>query len=562
MTFHPLHTTIPKPQKFTYPFCYEPHPLCQEAARAVQQYVAESGIWAEEHSPGKMFGVLVVEKRDGNGHGGDGDGHGADGSLGFVAAYSGLLAGRNDWPWFVPPVFDAQRPDGHFKTTEARISAINAEIEAIRNGSEYAEAMESLRETDALSAKTMEEMKRKAAEAKAKRDARRREQTPPSAEEAAAMERESQHMKAEMRRARKRAEALHAEKEAAVARLTSRIDALKQRRRTMSDDLQRWLFSQYRMLNARGEERDLCDIFADTAHRTPPAGAGDCCAPKLLQYAYSHNLHPVCMAEFWWGDPPGAEIRHHLHYYPACRGKCLPILTHMLQGLDVEPNPLRDDSGAELAIVYEDDWLAVVDKPAGMLSVPGKEGRTSVQAIMRRHWGGEGTATVAHRLDMDTSGLLVVARSTEICTQLQRQFAVRQVQKEYVALLDGVPQAPHSGTISLPLCPDIMDRPRQMVSREHGREAITHYTIAAVGTRHTLIRLQPHTGRTHQLRVHCAHPDGLGCPIHGDRLYGQPSARLCLHAARISFTHPVTGRRLSFESKAPFGLPADEAQER
>lgn len=552
MTLHTLDTDISKPEKFTYPFCYEPHPLCRLAADEVQRHIRESGLLPEDGGEGKMFGVLVVE------HGG-GDTEASGRGLGFLAAYSGLLAGRNDWQWFVPPVFDAQQPDGHFKRTETRISAINAEIESLRNSREYAEALETMHRHDAEAAATIEFLRRTAAEKKAQRDARRAEPRPITQEEATAMEHESQHIKAELRRVRKRMEERHTADEAPVKAVEERISTLKQRRHDMSDALQQWLFSQYRMLNAHGKERDLCDIFRDTVHHTPPAGAGDCCAPKLLQYAYSHGLHPVCMAEFWWGGTPRTEIRRHLHYYPACRGKCLPILTHMMQGLSVDDNPLATDNGKQMEIIYEDEWLAVTVKPEGMLSVPGKEERSSVAELMRRHWGKEGEALVAHRLDMDTSGLLLVARDAGICTQLQGQFARREVQKEYTALLDGVPRRPRHGTINLPLCPDIMDRPRQTVSHEHGKEAVTDYDIIATDGRHTLIRLTPHTGRTHQLRVHCAHSEGLDCPIHGDALYGQRAERLCLHAARITFTHPVTGKRMTFEDKAPFGMNGTES---
>lgn len=552
MTLHTLDTDISKPEKFTYPFCYEPHPLCRLAADEVQRHIRESGLLPEDGGEGKMFGVLVVEYCEGTESG-------KPPRLGFLAAYSGLLEGRNDWQWFVPPVFDAQQPDGHFKRTETRISAINAEIESLRNSREYAEALETMHRHDAEAAATIEFLRRTSAEKKAQRDARRAEPRPITPEEATAMEHESQHIKAELRRVRKRMEERHTADEAPVKAVEERINTLKKRRHDMSDALQQWLFSQYRMLNARGEERDLCDIFHDTTHHTPPAGAGDCCAPKLLQYAYSNNLHPVCMAEFWWGGTPRTEIRRHLHYYPACRGKCLPILTHMMQGLDVDDNPLATDNGKQMEIIYEDEWLAVTVKPEGMLSVPGKEERSSVAELMRRHWGEEGTVLVAHRLDMDTSGLLLVARNAEIYTLLQRQFAQREVQKEYTALLDGVPRRPRHGTINLPLCPDIMDRPRQTVSHEHGKEAVTDYDIIATDGQRTLVKLTPHTGRTHQLRVHCAHNEGLDCPIHGDALYGQRAERLCLHAARITFTHPVTGKRMTFEDKAPFGMNGAES---
>ncbi len=550
---HTLHSSTPPPAKFTYPFCYDPHPLCREAAAEVQRHIENGGVMSGERG-GKMFGVLVVRQR------GAGNGSDDGGPLGFLAAYSGLLSGRNDWPWFVPPVFDAQRPGGHFKTVEARISALNAEIAAIKGSGEYAEAAENARKTADFAARETERLRCEAAEAKRKRDARRASAAYLSDEEKTSMERESQYMKAELRRARKRLGEMCAEAEAGLAAYRSRIEALRRTRREMSEDLQKWLFAQYRMLNARGERRDLCDIFAHTVHGTPPAGSGDCCAPKLLQYAFEHGLEPVCMAEFWWGPSPAGEIRHHLHYYPACRGKCLPILTHMLQGLDVEDNPLAQDGEGTPEILYEDDWLAVVCKPAGMLSVPGKEGRASVLSAMQRHWHGEDGIMVAHRLDMDTSGLLLVARSRETLAALQRQFERREVTKKYIAVLDGCPKRRGRGTVNLPLAPDVLDRPRQRVDCEAGREAITGYEVLRSDGHLTLVALYPHTGRTHQLRLHCAHTLGLGCPIHGDPLYGHRDKRLCLHAASITFTHPVTGRKMSFESQPDFGImPSNNA---
>lgn len=543
--FHALHTDAPLPKKFTYPFCYNPHPLCREAAAEVQRHIESSGVMGGE-AGGKMFGVLVVKQKS------DAEGCEEGTRLGFLAAYSGLLSGRNDWPWFVPPVFDAQQPDGHFKTVEARISAINAEIAALSGSPEYAAAAENVRKTNDFAARELERMRREMAEAKQKRDARRASASEMSDEEKAAMERESQYMKAELRRARKRFGTMCAEAEADLHRLKSRIDNLRRTRRDMSEDLQNWLFAQYRMLNARGEQRDLRDIFAETAQGKPPAGSGDCCAPKLLQYAFAHGLEPICMAEFWWGPSPAGEIRHHLHYYPACRGKCLPILTHMLQGLDVEDNPLAQDGAGTIDILYEDDWMAVVCKPAGMLSVPGKGGRASALSVMQRHWHGETEVMVAHRLDMDTSGLLVVARSREILTALHRQFERREVKKKYIAVIDGCPKRSGKGTVNLPLAPDTIDRPRQRVDLAEGKEAVTDYELMQSDGKLTLVALYPHTGRTHQLRLHCAHTDGLGCPIHGDPLYGHPDNGLCLHAASITFTHPVTGHKMSFESQPHF----------
>ena len=452
---HPLHTDLQKPQRFTYPFCYEPHPLCQLAAREVQTYIGSHVEIREDADRGKMFGVLVVEYK---------------GSLAYLAAYSGLLAGRNDWDFFVPPVYDAQQPDGYFKTKEREIS-----------------------QTSAISHQTSKQM---------------------------------------------------------------------------SQDLQLWLFHQYQLLNARGEQKDLVAIWQEYYSRPkllrkyplPPGGTGDCCAPKLLQYAYQQGLKPVCMAEFWWGATTRTELRHHLNYYPACRGKCKPILTWMLQGLDVDPDPeTLGFQRMELKTVYEDEWLLVVDKPSGMLSTPGRIDDYSVETIMQQRYPG---SMIAHRLDMGTSGLLIIAKSLEVYRPLQEQFVKHQVRKKYLAMLEGRGKKEEiRGTISLPLRPDPMNRPRQVVDMEHGKRAVTDYEfLSTPPTPQTsdlspltsnLVALYPQTGRTHQLRIHCAHPDGLGRPIVGDELYGTKGERLMLHAAEIWFRHPVTGKEMHLVSDFP-----------
>ena len=552
---HHLNTDIQPPHQFTFPFCYEPHPLCRLAAAEVEHHIVESGVWQGETSCGKMFGVLVVrEERRVKSEESDG----SEGALGFIAAYSGLLAGRNDWAYFVPPVFDAQQPDGHFKVTERSISDINKEIDGIRRSADYQSAKNREEELRQSADEQITAMKQRIASAKAERDRRRSDAQAGllqiSEAEAAAMTRESQTLKADLRRLKQRLDMELSAAHALTFQYDERIAALRQRRRSMSDELQRWLFMQYRMLNARGEERNLIDIFSTTTHGIPPAGAGDCCAPKLLQYAYSHGLQPVCMAEFWWGESPRQEIRHHLSYYPACRSKCLPILTHMLQGLDVEPNPLTATASEELKIVYEDDAICVVDKPAGMLSVPGKDNVESVESIMRQRWHQyDGNPIMVHRLDRDTSGLMVVARTLEAYHSLQQQFACRTAAKRYEAVLDGVP-ALQQGTISLPLMPDITDRPRQRVDMEHGKPSVTTYRVVSTQNHRTLVWLFPHTGRTHQLRVHCAHPLGLATPILGDPLYGRGTAapRMYLNAAELEITHPVTGRRMQWESESAF----------
>ena len=602
---HALSTSIPSPRQFTYPFCYDVDPLAEAASLELQRYIADADLMSTEKGCGKMFGVLVVEYED------------EEGALqrGFLAAYSGLLGGRNDWPYFVPPVFDAQQPDGHFKRTEREISAINREIAAIEHDPEYLQSVAQYEQTKKRLQAEVDAFKAEVDAAKARRDARRKSGEPLSEEEQAEMIRESQFMKAELRRRRK---AMEQADSTLNTQHSTFLKSLQRKRKQMSDELQRWLFSAYRMLNAKGEERDLIDIFREYTHAMPPAGAGDCCAPKLLQYAYLHRLRPVCMAEFWWGESPASEIRHHLHYYPACRSKCLPILTHMLKGLDVAPNPLaKKRHTAEPRVLYADEYIMVVDKPAGMLSVPGKaesmksEASDSANISVEEYFAnlqlptnsqftteqftiGEADNSklkiqnskflkAAHRLDMDTSGLLVLARTEEAYVELQRQFASRETVKRYEAVLSGVPtqnsklktqnsSAQPSGcleAISLPLIADINDRPRQRVDMEHGKPALTLYNIVEVRAvdantavvyttkkvdkGRTLIHLYPKTGRTHQLRVHCAHPLGLACPILGDPLYGIERAdRMYLHAAELTFRHPVTGETMHFLSPSGF----------
>ena len=584
---HPLDVSIQPPRQFTYPFCYEPHPLCVAAAKQVQQYIEESGVWKGEQSPGKMFGVLVVRESDKREVESEGS-NCHDGQLGFLAAYSGLLAGRNDWDYFVPPVFDAQQPDGHFKVREREISAINKEIEALVESDDYKTHLALYENTKQTVEIGLEQMRLKVVEAKARRDARRREAEqggePLTAEEKAAMVGESQFLKAEQRRLRQQCDAMLATMRQPIKEHEERIAVLRNRRRNMSDELQKWLFGCYRMLNAFGEERDLVDIFRDTIHAMPPGGSGDCCAPKLLQYAYKHGLEPVCMAEFWWGESPKQEIRHHLHYYPACRSKCLPILTHMLRGLDVEPNPLAQSKMTEKpSVVFEDEYIMVVNKPAGMLSVPGKKetaedclnnSNLSIEEyfadnsqfnIEQFQIGKADNSTfniqhstflkAVHRLDMDTSGLLVLAKSEAVYVALQHQFASREVKKRYEAILDGRP-ATSEGRISLPLIADIMDRPRQRVDLENGKQAITDFRVEQLLPEgRTLVYLYPLTGRTHQLRVHCAHQLGLACPILGDPLYGHGNrkTRMYLHAAMVEFRHPVTGEKMRIEASSEWG---------
>lgn len=522
---------------------YVTHPLCQLAAEEAQGYIASVETWQDEIARGKMFGVLVAEDNDG--------------TLGFLAAFSGLLADRNDWPYFVPAVFDFQQPDGYFKQEEARISAISKQIRLLEESPQLSEIRTTLNQCEEDREKDIDAWKSTMERAKERRDAIRRrladhpteaaDGTLPTEEE---MTRESQWMKAELKRKRRHHEAALSAIRTKADALEKEIKELRSLRRKKSETLQHWLFEHFMMLNSRGETRDLLSIFSETSLKEPPSGAGECCAPKLLQYAFAHHLRPVCMAEFWWGASPAGEIRQHLHYYPACRGKCQPILSYMLQGLDVEPNPFEQAIDTIPDIIYEDDALMVVNKPAGMLTVPGKNGGSSVWDFCKSHCQTADGPMIVHRLDMATSGLLVVAKTKAVHQNLQKQFLHHTVEKNYTAQLDHPlpPTTPRSGTIRLPLRPSLLDRPHQVVDMSHGKTAITQYEMLT----DVLVSLTPLTGRTHQLRIHCAHHDGLGVPIKGDTLYGQADERLCLHAGSLCFEHPITGKRITFTCPIPF----------
>ena len=536
MTFHPLSTKIPEPDKFTYPFCYTPHPLCLLAADEVQRYISTSEVWREEINKGKMFGVLVVKDEAGQ--------------LGYLAAYSGLLAGRNDWTFFVPAVYDLLQPDGYFCQHEDEISQINHRVTELENDKERLSLMDEIESFRIVAEKTIGDYQLEIKKAKECRDERRRRE-PLFEADLCEMTRESQFMKAELRRIKKSLQEDVHLKEEKLKSFDDLINKLRAERKQKSDALQHWLFMQFNMLNARGESRDLCSIFAETANHIPPAGAGECCAPKMLQYAYLHGMKPLCMAEFWWGSSPKTEIRHHLHYYPACRGKCLPILGHMLQGLDVEDNPLEKSDDMPLEVVYDDEWLSVVCKPAGMLSVPGKGHRPSVLSLFKEMYPGAEGPMIVHRLDMSTSGLIIIAKTKEAHQNIQAQFKNHQVRKRYIAILDGLIEDDRD-TISLPLRADYFDRPRQIVDNEQGKPAITEYQVLSRDGGFTRIALYPHTGRTHQLRVHCAHPAGLAIPIKGDELYGKKSDRLYLHAEEITFGHPITLKEIKIKKAAQF----------
>ena len=538
--FHSFQTSIAGielPRLFTYPFHYTPHPLCVMAAGEVQAYINKQTRWKEELDKGKMFGVLIVRT--------------SSGQTGYLAAFSGNLCGSNSHSFFVPPVYDLLKPDGFFKIEEEQISAINHQIGQLQNCDRYLELQQKMERETVSSQQALSEARKVLKAAKEKREQRRLHR--PNENEQAAMIRESQYQKAEFKRLERYWKEQISEIKTEMESFSSQIEALKAERRNRSAALQQKLFQQFNFLNAKGETKNLCAIFEETVQKTPPAGAGECAAPKLLQYAYLSGLSPIAMAEFWWGESPKTEIRHHGYYYPSCRGKCEPILRHMLQGLDVEPAPSERYSLSQNMpeILFEDQWLLVLHKPEGVLSVPGKSEEQSIYSLLRARYPEATGPLVVHRLDMATSGLLLAAKTQEVHRHLQAQFENRSIKKRYIALLDGIlPE--EEGVIDLPICPDYLDRPRQMVNEELGKTAITRYRVMDRKNGQTRIAFFPLTGRTHQLRVHAAHPLGLNCPIVGDELYGRKAERLYLHAEYLEFIHPVSGQRMVIEKKAEF----------
>jgi tRNA pseudouridine32 synthase / 23S rRNA pseudouridine746 synthase len=537
--FHPLDQEADSlPERFTFPFHYEPHPLARRAAAMLQQHLESQTHWKHDFEAlGKMFGVLIVQN--------------TAGQLGYLAAFSGKLADQNHLPGFVPPVFDLLDAKGFFKVEEAQITQINHRICALESAPDYADAQSVFQRTKEAWESRIAAYKQLMKAQKATRDARRGATA--DAEALEAMNHESAREYYYLKDLKRRYQQELAAVASPLATYQQDVEMLKIERKRLSAALQQKIFDHYGFLNQALEHKSLGAIFGDTGAGVPPAGAGECAAPKLLQYAFLNGLRPVALAEFWWGTPPATELRQQGQFYPACRGKCLPILGHMLAGMDLDPDPmaLNPAIGKELAIVWEDEYLVVVAKPHDFFSVPGKRITDSVQTRMKARYPDATGPMLVHRLDVATSGLLVVAKSLGVYQQIQHQFTKRKVKKRYVALLEGI-VAGDSGSIELPLRGDLDDRPRQMVCYEQGKPALTHWRVIARMEGRTKVEFTPVTGRTHQLRVHAAHASGLQAPIVGDDLYGTRAERLYLHAERIEFEHPVTGTWVVVEVKADF----------
>lgn len=554
------------PQRFTFPFYYEPHPLYVIAANELQHHLETQNDWQHNFgltgeltgAIGKMFGVLLVQD--------------PQGEVGYLSAFSGKLAEQNHWPRFVPPVFDMLAKDNFFHAENLQINQINEQLLAVENHPDIPRLSSELNAEQAQAQAKLAAHRQVMIDSRQSRKAQRHQlavqwaanPTDETLGENAAIEaklsQESINEKNQLRDIKRYwDERIHAISQA-LTLLTDKRDALRQQRKQLSAALQQKLFEQYRFLNIQGAEKSLNGIFNGTVELTPPAGSGECAAPKLLHYAFKHGLKPLAIAEFWWGAPPKSEIRQHKQFYPACLRKCQPILGHMLDGLVVDDNPLLTNpaEGKTLSILYQDDAMAIVNKPAEFLSVPGKEIEDSVYSRMRQTFPNATGPLIVHRLDMSTSGLMVIALTKDAHKQLQKQFIQRTVTKRYVALLAGIPTTmadqQAAGQISLPLRGDLDDRPRQLVCHEFGKAAQTYWELSHIDemARTARVYLFPKTGRTHQLRVHCAHSEGLNTPIVGDDLYGTRANRLHLHADLLMLQHPVTREQMRFQINPDF----------
>jgi tRNA pseudouridine32 synthase/23S rRNA pseudouridine746 synthase len=541
------------PESFTFPFYYDPHPLSLLAVKKLQQYIEaevedgqspESKILGDKNRTGKMFGVLVVENENGD--------------VGFISAFSGQLGGQNTWQKFIPPVFDPLGENDFFLKSEAEINELSQEIEKLEQNTQIAVCMEHLKTELKTEEQVTENYRKVMVESRKERKAKRladKDKTNKQefnqllrvlAKQSVDQKNQLKELKAQFRQRIEVAEqALH--------KLTDVIAALKKYRKIQSKELQERVFDNYNFLNMNGVKKKLKVLFSENGHGQPASGTGDCAAPKLLQYAFSHSLKPIALAEFWWGRAPESEIRHHGNFYGACKSKCQPILAHMLEGMKIDDNPLLINPAIykTLEIVYEDELLVIINKPEGLLSVPGKNIEDSVYSRMKKLYPMATGPLIIHRLDMSTSGLMVIALTKKSHKILQQQFIMRTVKKCYVAVLDGL-ILEDEGIIDLPLRVDLDDRPRQLVCYDYGKPAKTRWQVIERYSEQTKVYFYPITGRTHQLRVHSAHISGLGLPIKGDELYGNGSDRLHLHAEQLEIKHPVTKCKMVFQAKVTF----------
>ena len=528
------------PEKFTFPFSYEPHTLSEVAAQHLIKEIEQSK--AVEGEYGKMYGVLVVQNQQKE--------------LGYLYAFSGQQENFGGKISFVPSIHDRMQSDEFFKKGEKELNKLNQSIKKIEKDPAYKSLQKELENIKKKAAAEIEEKRSQKQEKKSKRKEIREEAKKTLSKENfekknKQLDQESIDIHYDYKKLNEEWNKRVGKVQSKLAQFENKIASLKKARKKKSNQLQQKLFDQYQFLNAKGQKRSMQNVFQEMG--SPPAGAGDCSAPKLLQYAYANQYQPIAMAEFWWGNSPKSQLRTEGKYYPACAGKCKPILGHMLEGLDVEEDPMLSYRAEEyeVKLIFEDDHIAIVNKPAGLLTIPSKLIDDALASRMKKWYPNASGPLVAHRLDKLTSGLMIITKSLEDYKIVQQQFIDKTIEKEYSALLNGRVQQ-KEGRIELPLTVDEFNRPMQMVSFEKGKKAITEYEVLKEKANRTLVKFKPITGRTHQLRVHAAHPQGLNAPIVGDTLYGKKNKRLMLHAAKITFDHPQTKERLTFYEAAEF----------
>ena len=541
---------IELPEKFTFPFYYKPHPLAKIATKEVQEYLENQTDFkhnfglSEDNTTlpiGKMFGVLVVKN--------------SKNEIGYLTAFSGKLADKSLPDKFVPPVFNMRSYGSFYIKGEEEITEMNHRLSFLEQNENYIHLKKSLQNITKNINDDLEKEKQKLKRYKKERKDRKKTGRSTLNESDfnllnKKLIQESFNNQFYYKELEEYYKSKVAKKRKELAAFDDEIANIKKDRKEKSNYLQQTLFSKYAFLNHKKESRSLLNIFNNPAIK-PPAGSGDCSAPKLLQHAFLNDLTPICMAEFWWGISPNSAIRKHKNFYPACQGRCKPILAHMLEGIKMDDNLLLKNlsENKELEIVYEDDVLLVVNKPYEFLSVPGKNVSDSVYTRIKKKYPKATGPLIVHRIDMSTSGIILLTKTKEANKILQNQFITRTIKKRYVALLNG-DLTKDKGTIKLPLRLDLNDRPRQLVDFEYGKNAETNWEIIKKENGKTKVYFYPITGRTHQLRVHAAHKDGLNTPIVGDDLYGKKENRLHLHAEFIEFSHPKTNKIISF-SVAP-----------
>ena len=531
---------ISLPDKFTFPFYYIPNELSVVAAEELQSYLNnqtdfEHNFGLKESQKGlaigKMFGVLVCQN--------------SKGELGFLAAFSGKLADSNKHKYFVPTVYDMLDENKFYKIGENELNQITKEIDFLEQSQDYIKAQKNLEKIQKEAKSDLNRQKKIMKVQKMLRDEKRKNSNYNIEE----LNKESQLEKILLKKmaAYWNYKISDAQKEVNI--FVNKINSKKEIRSVKSAQLQQQLFDNYAFLNQYKNYKSIGEIFQNN----PPAGAGECAAPKFLHYAFLNDLKPIAMAEFWWGNSPKSEIRKHGQFYPACTGKCEPILKHMLLDIEMDENPFLNNTAENqnIEIVFEDEYLAVIHKPHEFLSVPGKNVTDSVYQRVKDLFPNATGPLIVHRLDMSTSGLMLIAKSKEVYKNLQRQFIKRTVQKRYVAILDGI-VSQNEGYIDLPLRLDIENRPNQLVCYEHGKSARTKFEVISRENNKTRVHFYPITGRTHQLRVHASHNLGLNCPIIGDDLYGTKANRLHLHAEEITFEHPVSKEKMTVLKEAEF----------